>query len=105
MDKLTLKQRNALKATLMRVAALHPAGVLMCGFDAINERAFCKLIKLGHNLESLLTCTRIDITEIKHIIIRKMKNFLFSKEGAKYLLLLLLIEILIFKIIELWLNK
>lgn len=45
----------------MRVAALHPSGVLMCGFDAINERAFCKLIKLGHNLDRLLTCTRIDI--------------------------------------------
>lgn len=34
-----------------------------------------------------------------------MPNFLFNKEGEKYLLLLLLIEILIFKIIELWLNK
>lgn len=34
-----------------------------------------------------------------------MPNFLFNKEGAKYLLLLLLIEILIIKIIELWLNK
>ena len=64
MDRLTLKQRNALKATLMRVAALHPSGVLMCGFDAINERAFCKLIKLGSNLARLLTCTRIDIRGI-----------------------------------------
>lgn len=34
-----------------------------------------------------------------------MTNFLFNKEGAKYLLLLLIIEILIFKIIESWLNK
>lgn len=64
MDRLTLKQRNALKATLMRVADLHPEGVLMCGFDAINERAFCKLIKLGSNLARLLTCTRIDIRGI-----------------------------------------
>lgn len=48
----------------MRVAALHPSGVLMCGFDAINERAFCKLIKLGSNLGRLLTCTRIDIRGI-----------------------------------------
>ena len=31
MDKMSLKQRSALKATLMRVAALHPHGVLMCG--------------------------------------------------------------------------
>ena len=64
MDRLTLKQRNALKATLMRVAALHPEGVLMCGFDAINERTFCKLIKLGSNLVRLLTCTRIDIRSV-----------------------------------------
>lgn len=34
-----------------------------------------------------------------------MPNFLFNKEGAKYLLLLLIIEILIIKIIELWLSK
>lgn len=34
-----------------------------------------------------------------------MPNFLFNKEGAKYLFLLLLTEILIFKIIELWINK
>lgn len=34
-----------------------------------------------------------------------MPNFLFNKEDAKYLLLLLLTEILILKIIELWLNK
>lgn len=34
-----------------------------------------------------------------------MPNNHFNKEGAKYLLLLLLIEILIFKIIKLWLDK
>lgn len=34
-----------------------------------------------------------------------MPNNHFNKEGAKYLLLLLLIEILIFKIILLWLDK
>ena len=34
-----------------------------------------------------------------------MPNFLFNKEGAKYLLRILLIEILIIKIIELWLDK
>ncbi len=64
MGKMSLHKRYALKATLMRVAALHPAGVLMCGFDAINERGFCKLIKLGCNLDRLLTCTRIDIRGI-----------------------------------------
>lgn len=34
-----------------------------------------------------------------------MQNNLFNKEGAKYLLLLLIIEILILKIIELWLEQ
>lgn len=64
MDKLSLKQRSALKATLMRVAALHPRGVLMCGIDHINEQSFCKLIQLGRNISKLLACTRIDIKAI-----------------------------------------
>ena len=66
MSKMSLSQRSALKATLMRVASLHPDGVLMCGFDTINERAFCKLIKLSCNLDKLLSCTRIDIRGIGH---------------------------------------
>lgn len=64
MDKLSLRQRSALKATLMRVAALHPHGVLMCGIDRINEQSFCKLIQLGRNLSKLLACTRFDIKAI-----------------------------------------
>ena len=64
MDKLTLSQRSALKATLMRVAALHPGGVLMCGIDRINEQSFCKLIQLGRNISKLLACTRIEIKAI-----------------------------------------
>ena len=34
-----------------------------------------------------------------------MPNEHFNKEGAKYLLLLLIIEILILKIIKLWLEQ
>lgn len=64
MDKLSLKQRSALKATLLRVAALHPNGVLMYGEDSINGQSFCKLIQLGHNLSKLLACSRIDIKAI-----------------------------------------
>ena len=64
MDKITLSQRSALKATLMRVAALHPHGVLMYGVDNINEQSFCKLIQLGRNISKLLACTRIDIKAI-----------------------------------------
>lgn len=34
-----------------------------------------------------------------------MPNNHFNKEGAKYLLLLLILELLILKIITIWLNK
>lgn len=34
-----------------------------------------------------------------------MPSNLFNREGAKYLLLLLIIEILILKLVELWLDK
>ena len=61
---MTLSQRSALKATLMRVAALHPKGVLMYGEDHINEQSFCSVIQLGRNLSKLLACTRIDIKGI-----------------------------------------
>lgn len=64
MDKLSLRKRSALKATLLRVAALNPHGVLMCGIDRINEQSFCKLIQLGRNLSKLLACTRIEIKAI-----------------------------------------
>ena len=63
---MTLSQRSALKATLIRVAALHPYGVLMYGVDSINEQSFCKLIQLGRNLSKLLACTRIEIKSIGH---------------------------------------
>ena len=63
---MTLSQRSALKATLMRVAALHPKGVLMYGEDHINEQSFCSIIQLGRNLSKLLACTRIDIKSIGH---------------------------------------
>lgn len=61
MNKMNLQLRNALKATLMRVAALHPDGVLMYGIDNINQQTFCKLVKIEANIKKLLECTRIDI--------------------------------------------
>lgn len=63
---MSLSQRSALKATLMRVAALHPGGVLMCGVDQVNKQTFCSLIQLGRNLSKLLACTPIDIKSIGH---------------------------------------
>ena len=61
MSKMTLQMHNALKATLMRVAALHPSGVLIYGIDNINQQTFCKLVKLEANIKKLLACTRIEI--------------------------------------------
>ena len=64
MNRITLQMHNALKATLMRVAALHPGGVLIYGIDHINQQTFCKLVKLENNIKKLLACTRIEIRGI-----------------------------------------
>ena len=64
MSKMNLQLHNALKATLMRVAALHPGGVLMYGIDNINQLTFCKLVKVEANINKLLGCTRIEIRGI-----------------------------------------
>ena len=64
MSKMTLQLHNALKATLMRVAALHPGGILMYGIDNINQQTFCKLVKIENNIKKLLACTRIEIRGI-----------------------------------------
>lgn len=61
MAKMNLKLMNELRATLNRVATLHPDGVLMYGINHISKQTFCHLIKLERNLLKLLSCTRIDI--------------------------------------------
>lgn len=61
MAKMNLKLMNALRATLNRVASLHPNGVLMYGVNNISKQTFCHLIKLEKNLLKLLSCNRIDI--------------------------------------------
>ena len=61
MAKMNLKLMNALRATLNRVASLHPNGVLMCGINHISKQTFCHLVRLEKNLLNLLSCTRIDI--------------------------------------------
>lgn len=58
---MTLQLNNALKATLCRVAELHPDGVLMYGVDGINQQTFCQLVKVHHNIKKLLSCTQIEI--------------------------------------------
>ena len=64
MAKMNLKLMNALRATLNRVASLHPGGVLIYGVNNISKQTFCHLIKLERNLLKLLSCTRIDIKGI-----------------------------------------
>lgn len=64
MAKMNLKLMNALRATLNRVATLHPGGVLMYGVNNISKQTFCYLIKLEKNLLKLLSCNRIDIKGI-----------------------------------------
>ena len=64
MAKMNLKLLNALRATLNRVASLHPGGVLMYGVNHSSKQTFCHLIKLERNLLKLLSCTRIDIKGI-----------------------------------------
>lgn len=61
MSRMTLKLHNALKATLSRVAELHPDGVLMFGIDNINQQTFCQIVKINNNIKRLLACTHIDI--------------------------------------------
>lgn len=61
MAKMNLKLMNALRATLNRVASLHPNGVLMCGINHISKQTFCHLVRLEKNLLKLLSCTNIDI--------------------------------------------
>lgn len=64
MAKMNLKLMNALRATLNRVASLHPNGVLMYGVNHFSKQTFCHLIKLEKNLLKLLSCTRMDIKGI-----------------------------------------
>lgn len=61
MGRMTLQLNNALKATLCKVAELHPDGVLMYGVDGINQQTFCQLVKINKNIKRLLGCTQIEI--------------------------------------------
>lgn len=61
MGRMTLQLNKALKATLCRVAELHPYGVLMYGVDDINQQTFCQLVNINKNMKRLLGCTMIDI--------------------------------------------
>lgn len=81
---MTLSQRSALKATLMRVAALHPHGVLMYGEDHINEQSFCSHNWLRYNIAADLYCLHLGIAEIDYYMILKDEHLRFFRNKAFY---------------------
>lgn len=90
MAKMNLKLMNALKATLNRVASLHPNGVLMYGVNNISKQTFCHLIKLEKNLLKLLSCNRIDIKgtgnypQVEKQMVEWMKKHIRTPSGETF---------------------
>lgn len=90
MNKMTLRLHNALKATLQRVAELHPDGVLMYGVDNINQRSFCQLVKVHNNIKKLLGCTKIEIkgvgfyTQVEEKFVSWLKEHIRTPSGIPF---------------------
>lgn len=90
MAKMNLKLMNALRATLNRVASLHPNGVLMYGVNNISKQTFCHLIKLEKNLLKLLSCNRIDIKgtgnypQVEKQMVEWMKKHIRTPSGETF---------------------
>ena len=90
MAKMNLKLMNALRATLNRVASLHPDGVLMYGINHISKQTFCHLIKLERNLLKLLSCARIDIRgignypKVEDEMVEWMKKHIRTPSGESF---------------------
>lgn len=90
MRKMTLKLHNALKATLCRVAELHPEGVLMYGSDDINQQTFCQLVKINKNIKRLIGCTLIDIkgigfyTQVEEKFVTWLKSHIRTPSGVPF---------------------
>lgn len=90
MAKMNLKLMNALKATLNRVASMHPDGVLMYGVNHISKQTFCHLIKLEKNLLKLLSCNRIDIKgtgnypQVEKQMVEWMKKHIRTPSGETF---------------------
>lgn len=90
MNRMTLRLHNALKATLLRVAELHPNGVLMYGVDNINQQTFCQLVKIHHNIKKLLGCTHIEIkgvgfyTQVEEKFVSWLKEHIRTPSGVTF---------------------
>lgn len=90
MSKMSLQLHNALKATLERVAELHPDGVLMYGIDSINKQTFCQLVKVHHNIKKLLGCTQIEIkgvgfySQVEEKLVTWLKSHIRTPSGVPF---------------------
>lgn len=90
MSRMTLRLHNALKATLQRVAELHPEGVLMFGIDNINQQTFCQIVKINNNIKRLLGCTLIEIkgvgfySQIEEKFVTWLKAHIRTPSGTQF---------------------
>lgn len=90
MGRMTLQLNNALKATLCRVAELHPEGVLMYGVDGINQQTFCQLVKINKNIKRLLGCTQIEIkgvgfySQVEEKFVTWLKSHIRTPSGVSF---------------------
>lgn len=88
MSRMTLQLHKALRATLQRVAELHPDGVLMFGIDNINQQTFCQIVKINNNIKRLLACTHIDIkgvgfySKVEEKFVSWLKEHIRTPSGA-----------------------
>lgn len=90
MGRMTLQLNKALKATLCRVAELHPEGVLMYGIDSINHQTFCQLVKINKNIKRLLGCTKIEIkgvgfySQVEEKFVTWLKSHIRTPSGVSF---------------------
>lgn len=90
MNRMTLQLHKALRATLERVAELHPDGVLMYGIDSINQQSFCQLVKINNNIKKLLSCTQIEIkgvgfySQVEEKFVTWLKTHIRTPSGVSF---------------------
>lgn len=90
MSRMTLQLHKALRATLERVAELHPDGVLMYGIDSINQQSFCQVVKINNNIKKLLSCTQIEIkgvgfySQVEEKFVTWLKTHIRTPSGVSF---------------------
>ena len=90
MSRMSLRLHQALRATLQRVAELHPDGVLMFGIDNINQKSFCQIVKINNNIKRLLACTHIDIkgvgfySQVEEKFVTWLKSHIRTPSGVSF---------------------